>query len=380
MKRSLIKIIVTLTTTLLAACSDSSSSPESGTNSSPNFRPMSIWTGDPFMSRDLQREVIIENDLIVKYLFRVDAEGEPEAGVWEEIDAARQANVQVQYAPLPSVNTYFSGSDAPRQITLLRGFVERFEERYNTRGVLVVDLEGVESFRAQFEVAAAVIDYRESGEFTLPSFLMERCNNPEYDTGRALWLQFIDELRLRGWEIQASYLAYSLDDLDDGDNDLSRLLDAPIFGLDFDLVSFQCYRTIINAVARAAGLEEPGAGYITSCTQDIIRHYGDKAAIDVGIVAGPDGVSLSFPDAPYASIEEYYEDMNNSLLGGIPLENIQLFSLGTLVEEPSITEWLTIPTSSTVSAIDQATIDWREIFQEADALIDIHIKGNSAEQ
>lgn len=186
------------------------------------------------------------------------------------------------------------------------------------------------------------------------ALLEKGMDEPAFLAAKDVYKAWIEAVRSRHptIEVHLSTLPMLVDDHLDGDESIAMALWTPVEGLDWDRVSFQVYRTVFPAYsASLLGTEAVfGPGLVSSYAADIVELYGDRAAIDIGII-GPDKWGPGGMTEPGG----LQEDIAAALDAGIPLNAIHIDSLDGLVDQDDPHAWVSIPAPSAAS--DEAAVD-----------------------
>lgn len=207
----------------------------------------------------------------------------------------------------------------------------------------------------------------DGGVTDLVTFLADGVDETAFEAARVEFATLADDLHIEGYHVSASTLPMMADDLEDGDESIARALWTPLRGIDWDVVSFQIYRSTFDSIF-AAGLSDPEStftsGLITSYAETALIYYGDKAAIDLGTTGAGVGtqVGLAGPD-------ELQSDMAAALYAGIPLEHIHVYSLEGIAAHDTPSAWLIEPLPHHAE-VDAATEEFRGMIQGLDELWD----------
>jgi hypothetical protein len=220
-----------------------------------------------------------------------------------------------------------------RTAALLTPFVDEIlawaeEEALPVAG-LVIDLEPPVQVLVEMQAVAA----GGGGPIAVVDYLRARYDPEIYAAGREELQALIARVQAAGLPVYASTLFIVLDDLQDDDDDIQRLFDAPVEALPFDEVSFQLYRTsfddFLGGMLSASG-EPLGAYVVYDYALTAVEHFGARAALDLGLVGDPGY------DAP----GELAADAAASLAAGLSLSALNVYSLMALMEMDDPEPWL----------------------------------------
>jgi hypothetical protein len=205
----------------------------------------------------------------------------------------------------------------------------------------------------------------EGGVTDLVEFLVDGVDEAAFEAARVQYSTLVDDLHDKGLHVSASTLPMVLDDLEDGDESIAHALWTPLRGIDWDVVSFQVYRSTFDSIF-SAGLSDPEAtftsGLITSYADSAVIFYGDKAAIDLGTTGSGVGTEVGL-DGP----DELQADMAAALYAGIPQEQIHIYSLEGIMADDNPSAWLIDPLPHHAE-VDEATEEWRALMATLDAI------------
>ncbi len=262
-----------------------------------------------------------------------------EEGYW-----ANQQN-SAAFAEYVRVLTAWAGQDCPR----LEG--------------VVIDLEmpitRAWEMEAIFEGEGSLTD--------LVDFLVDGVDEAAFEAARVDFAMLVDDLHVAGYHVSASTLPMVADDLADGDESIARALWTPLWGIDWDVVSFQVYRSTFDSIFSAA-LSDPEAtftsGLVTSYAETALTYYGDRAAIDLGTTGSGIGTEVG-----QASPQELQADIAAALFTGIPVERIHLYSLEGALAHDTPSAWVQVPIPHQAE-VDEATEEFRGLIAGLDELWD----------
>ncbi|MBW1878440.1 MAG: hypothetical protein JRJ84_08770, partial [Deltaproteobacteria bacterium] len=229
-------------------------------------------------------------------------------------DAAEGSDVALRLWPLlPEEEGYWpnQGNAEP--------FVEWLEElrswaRRDCRRLdgWVVDLEmpidRALELEALVEGGASVLD--------LVSFFVNEIDEVGFEEARTVFREETDVLKEEGFSVIATTVPMLADDVLDGDETIAMALWTPVEGIDWDLVSFQIYRSLFDS-RYAEVLQDPEAGFtsglVSSYAATAVEHYGVRAGIDLG-TTGAVGIGI---DEGLTSAGELQADIAAALAAGV---------------------------------------------------------------
>ena len=140
---------------------------------------------------------------------------------------------------------------------------------------IVVDME------PDLQLMDALIAAAEEGRWLEAAMLILGNRDPEsYAASIEAYTDLVDALHEMDFKVMVVTFPLVLDDLGDDDDNVQDLLNTPVNGVPWDEVSFMVYTTIFTKF-----LGIPMEPYlIYSYGLDAVRHYGQRAAVDLGVV------------------------------------------------------------------------------------------------
>ncbi len=169
----------------------------------------------------------------------------------------------------------------------------------------------------------------------------------------------------QGLTCNLTTLPVLVDDRADGDETLALALWCPVEGIDWDELSFQVYRSLLQRFSFALPNADPQltAGIVSSYAQDIVKYWPERGAADLGTTSG--GV---FSAAGISTAAELQADIAATLAAGIPADRINIYSLEGLDEHPDPADWVVVPAPVAASpGADDVSL--REFLAGLDALV-----------
>jgi len=140
---------------------------------------------------------------------------------------------------------------------------------------IVVDME------PDLQLMNALIAAAEEGRWLDAAMLILGNRDPEsYAASVGAYTGLVDALHEMGFKVMVVTFPMVLDDLGDGDDNNPPLLTTPVDGIPWDEVSFMVYTTTFT---KFLGIPM-GPYLIYSYGLDAVRHYGERAAVDLGVV------------------------------------------------------------------------------------------------
>lgn len=158
--------------------------------------------------------------------------------------------------------------------------------------------------------------------FYLLKDLEENKNPKSFNYAKSIYSNLVEHLRLRGIKSMVTTIPFLLDDLEDGDEDISDMLDIPVYGVNWDVVSFMVYRTLFGNILGTM----PSAGLVEGYARSAVAFFGDRSSIDLGIAG--DGYSS----------QELIEDLSALCRAGV--HKFHIYSLDTLLSLQSPSSFL----------------------------------------
>jgi hypothetical protein len=281
-------------------------------------------------------------------------------------DAAERSDIALRLWPLlPEEEGYWpnQGNAEPfvEWLEELRGWARRDCRRLDG---WVVDLEmpidRALDLEALVEGGASVLD--------LVSFFVEEIDEVGFEEARTVFREETDVLKEEGYSVIATTLPFLADDVLDGDETIAMALWTPVEGVDWDLVSFQVYRSLFDS-RFAEVLEDPEArftsGLISSYAATAVEHYGVRAGIDLGTTSA---LGIGTHEG-LASAAELQADVAAALAEGVSPGRVSIYSLEGLLEHNDAPDWVAVPEPA-AAEVDASTEEIRSLFQDLDALRD----------
>jgi hypothetical protein len=191
----------------------------------------------------------------------------------------------------------------------------------------------------------------------LVGFLQADADPAAYAAAKEKLRTLIDEVKAAGLEAHCSTLAQVLDD--GSDEGIQRALDVPVDGLPWDRVSIQVYRTLMGELYASAAHAPDGftPDLVYSYAVSARERYGDRAALDLGLVAAP-GTFTGY-DEPSGLLA----DIAAARAAGIPHGQLNVFALDGLDGRADLAAWLPAdPGAGAAPERSQSTEDVRNIF------------------
>lgn len=206
------------------------------------------------------------------------------------------------------------------------------------------------------------------GDFTkILDLISSNINSEKYNLSKQKYQELVETARSRGFKVMCVTYPQVLDDIADGDDTIQDALDIPVTGIDWDEVSFMVYRTVFNDM-----WAEGFTSYlIYSYAKSAVELYGDRAGIDVGLVAPL--VQSTNGEVPglangYTSPEGLLEDISAAKAAGV--RSVHIWPLDHVIQYPEPEKWVDLSALKTEPPEpDSATDNTRELFRILDGAI-----------
>jgi len=218
---------------------------------------------------------------------------------------------------------------------------------------IVVDME------PDLQTMETLLALLEAGDVMGAVELLANNHDPEaYARARSRFAAMVDSLHAGGFKVMAVTFPLVLDDLDDGDSTLQDVMNTPVDGIPWDEVSFMAYTSVFSRLLST----EIGPYLVYAYGEDAVRHYPDRAALDLGIfghagMTGGTGIT---------DIEVFRAQVGAAKQAG--LERVHAYSLDGFVEDmPDPDLWMDAFRSPAAPVPVQEAVD---IFRFALRLLD----------
>jgi len=201
----------------------------------------------------------------------------------------------------------------------------------------------------------------------LISFLVDGRDPEAFEEARAGYADLVAELREDGYLVSASTVAMVADDFADGDQSIAQALWTPVEGIDWDVVSFQVYRSTFDchyAGALADPTQRFEPGLVSSYAASIRARFPESGGVGLGTTGSGMGT-----EEPLAGPEELQADLAAALAAGIPLGQLDVFSLDGLVDREDAAQWIAEPEPAEPEP-DPATEELRALLAALDAAVE----------
>lgn len=150
-----------------------------------------------------------------------------------------------------------------------------------------------------------------------------------YAEALAKYEDMVDTLHGMGFKVMVVTIPIVLDDVWDNDALIQDVMDIPVHGVPWDELSFMAYTTTFSRLLGA----ELSSGLVYSYAEDADEVYGDKAAIDLGVIAHGgmmEGEGIT-------DVDEVRAQVGAAKKAG--LENIHAYSLDGIVHLDEQDPW-----------------------------------------
>lgn len=229
---------------------------------------------------------------------------------------------------------------------------------------LVVDME------TSYEKLMGLLDAFQGSIFDLIGaivFFIDDYDAAVYDAGVVAFADLVGEAHAAGLKVHLTIPGLTPDDFADGDLDMHKFFDLVIDGPDWDEVSYQLYRTLVwDIIGAVLGGELWSSYYVYDYALTLKERFGDRAAIDLGIIETP-GVEF----AGYTDPRQLSEDIAAALAAGFELEDLDVFAFDGVIDDPDPDRWFVLPEGPfEAPEVDARVLDLREIFRTIDTALD----------
>lgn len=177
--------------------------------------------------------------------------------------------------------------------------------------------------------------------------LLHSINSSEFSYAKNIFKNLVDWLHHKGIKVMVTTSPFLIDDLYDGDEDISDALDTPVYGIDWDVVSFMVYRSLFK---NFIGTMSP---YITySYSESATSFFGERTAIDLGVTGEDYGK------------KEIEEDLKTLCFLGI--SKFHIYSLDYISTLPDPSSFLKFQITPEKTSLDMFFSLFRTIIQSID--------------
>lgn len=239
----------------------------------------------------------------------------------------------------------------------MREFLQAWMDADLTPTMFLVDMEMPLSRALQLSDKLAAWDLVGGAEF-LRSFI----DRQKFAEATLTYAALVDDAHALGWKVELSTLQIVLDDYDDGDDGLKQGLSIPVDGIDWDLVTFQIFRSM---AIDSSNLPLDASFTFDYALRSKLR-FGERAGVVVGINDPGDvaGDVLTFTDP-----RETAEDVEAARAAGIAPRDVGLYQLRGIVRSASPEAWFAPSDRRIFSPVDPGTL----LVRSANASMDLSL-------
>jgi len=197
------------------------------------------------------------------------------ASLFEE---AACSGVEVRaWLTLPEEGGYWPNE---KNVDLFREEAVRLAEWVRSSGWaiewIVVDMEPA------LQMFTTLIERFERGDIAGAfDLLFDNRDATAYAEALAKYADMVDTLHGIGFKVMVVTIPIVLDDVWDDDALIQDVMNIPVHGVPWDQLSFMAYTTTFSRLLAT----ELSSDLVYSYAQDAVSEYGDKAAIDLGVIA-----------------------------------------------------------------------------------------------
>ncbi len=189
---------------------------------------------------------------------------------------------------------------------------------------IVVDMEPA------LQMFTTLIELFEQGDIPGAfNLLFDNRDAAAYAEALVKYADMVDTLHGMGFKVMVVTIPLVLDDVGDDDALIQDVLDIPVHGVPWDQFSFMAYTTTFS---RLLGTEL-SADLVHSYSADADKMYGDKAAIDLGVIAHGGMVE----GEGITDVDEVRSQVGAAKMAG--LEDIHAYSLDGIVHSDEQDPW-----------------------------------------
>lgn len=251
------------------------------------------------------------------------------------VSTANAAGVTVfPWLLLPPEQGYWPSSTNAEAFDLLaRYFVATWELHGLAPSTLVIDMEMPLQRAQQFVALAKAKDAP-----GMQAFLRAGINRPQFAAATVVFANLVTWLQSKGWKVELSCQTQVLDDILDGDDDLIQAFNTPIYGINWDVMTFQLYRTL-NTWLLGPGVPATTSYFVYGYGDIAKDNFGAKASVFIGLTNG--GIE---PTATlYTNGSQMLEDINAARKRGFTREQIGVYNLKGIMNRPPLSQWFLTP-------------------------------------
>jgi hypothetical protein len=281
----------------------------------------------------------------------------PAASVGDPALAAlvrRAADADVEIRPwllLATADGYWPGSS---NADLFAAAAQQLMDQWEADGLapttLLVDME------LRIDRAALLQEMLTAPEpdiVAIIDLLQAGIDPPQFEAARLSYAALVDEAHERGWQVALTTLPQMLDDYADGDDQLRQAFGIPIDGIDWDVMTFQAYRTLFGDLLAGLSETRPTSYFVYDHALLARELFGDRAGVDIGLVGA--GVT---PSSTYVDGADLLLDVEAALAAGVPRQRINVYNLDGIMARAPSEQWLRAPpVSPAAPPADDATAE-----------------------
>lgn len=257
-----------------------------------------------------------------------------------------QLGIEVRpWLTLPQSDGYWPGaSNAEAFDTAARALLQAWLAAGLKPNMLLVDME------MPLQRALEFVDIESTGDaVAMTEFLARGVDRTQYAAATKIYADLVDHAHELGFKVEISTLSTVLDDMDDGDDGLRQGFGIPFDHIDWDLCTFQIYRTMAGT---GTGLTLD-ASYVYDYALRIKLRFGERAGIVVGLV-DPGGLGV---DAPvYDDPSQAAEDVAAARVAGLSRRAVGLYQLRGIMAQSSPDVWFAPSSKRYFNPVDSAAL------------------------
>lgn len=161
---------------------------------------------------------------------------------------------------------------------------------------------------------------------------------PQFSAATDIYAALVDDAHARGWRVALTTLPQMLDDYADGDDQLRQAFGIPIDGIDWDVMTFQAYRTLFGDLLAGISDDPLTSYFVYDHARLAIELFGERAGVDIGLVGA--GVT---PSSVYVDAADLAGDVEAALAAGVPRDRINVYNLDGIIARTPAEAWLAAP-------------------------------------
>lgn len=274
------------------------------------------------------------------------------------------AGVEVRpWLLLADSDGYWPGStNAELFAALARQVMDRFDAEGLRPTWIIVDME-LRIDRA-LELQALLAGSEELDIAAVLGFFQEGVDRDQYAAAVATYQGLVAEAHTRGWSVLLTTLPNVLDDYADGDDSLRQALGTPIDDIDWDLMTFQAYSTLLRDLfAPVLDGKSMTSFVVYDYAQTALELFGQRAGLDIGLTGS--GVSQG---PTFESAADLRADLEAGYAAGIGPERINVYNLEGILARDNPDAWLAPPVADPEAPPpDEGTATVRALIKALDA-------------